>query len=140
MLIAMMEETYDQFTEKAAEGRKMPVDKIRKLAGGRVYTGRQALANGLVDEIGSLYDAIQEAKELAGIKRGTKVPIEALPEPTNFFESLFGEVDEEREVSLAPALEPLAPEMVELAEKAYRLRVIFRQPAALVMPFDLEVR
>lgn len=136
----MMEETYDQFTEKAAEGRKMPVDKLRKLAGGRVYTGRQALANGLIDEIGSLYDAIQEAKELAGIKRGTKVPIEALPEPTNFFESLFGEVDEEREVSLAPALEPLAPEMVELAEKAYHLRVIFRQPAALIMPFDLEVR
>jgi protease IV len=136
----MMEETYDQFTEKAAEGRKMPVDKLRKLAGGRVYTGRQALANGLIDEIGSLYDAIQEAKELAGIKRGTKVPIEALPEPTNFFESLFGEVDEEREVSLAPALEPLAPELVELAEKAYRLRVIFRQPAALIMPFDLEVR
>ena len=38
----MMEDIYEQFTDKAAKGRKMPVDKLRKLAGGRVYTGRQA--------------------------------------------------------------------------------------------------
>jgi protease-4 len=136
----MMEDCYDQFTEKAAEGRKMPVDQLRKLAGGRVYTGRQALANGLVDELGSLHDALQAAKQLAGIDKDTKVLIETLPEPTNFLQSLFGELDEEKEVRLGQALAPVAPEMVEAAAKAYRLRAIFRQPAALVMPFDLEIR
>ena len=50
----MMEDIYDQFTTKAAEGRKMPVEKLRELAGGRVYTGRQALENGLVDQLGTL--------------------------------------------------------------------------------------
>jgi protease-4 len=137
---AMMDDCYDQFTTKAADGRKMPVDKLRKLAGGRVYTGRQALANGLVDEIGTLDDAILAAKQLAGIDKDTKVTIERLPEPTNFFESLFGELDAEKEVSLGPALAPVAPEMVEVAAKVYRLRAIFRQPAALVMPFELEIR
>ena len=137
---AMMEDAYGQFTSKAAEGRKMPLDKLRKLAGGRVYTGRQALANGLVDQLGSLDDAIGEAKQLAGLDKDAKVTIESLPEPTNFFESLFGELDAEKEVNLGPALAPVAPEMVELAAKAYRLRAIFRQPAALVMPFDLKIR
>ena len=105
----MMEESTTSSPTKAAEGRKMPVDKLRKLAGGRVYTGRQALANGLVDELGTLHDAIQEAKQLAGIDKDTKVTIERLPEPTNFFESLFGELDAEKEVRLGPALAPLAP-------------------------------
>lgn len=137
---SMMEDCYDQFTAKAAEGRKMPVDKLRKLAGGRVYTGRQALANGLVDELGSLHDAIQAAKQLAGIDKDTKVTIETLPEPTNFLQSLFGELDEEKEVRLGPALAPVAPELVEVAAKAYRLRTLFRQPtAALVMPFELDI-
>src|SRR3954447_2752977 len=49
----MMEETYDQFTSKASQGRKMPLDKLKSLAGGRIYTGRQAKENGLVDELGS---------------------------------------------------------------------------------------
>ena len=137
---AMMEDAYGQFTSKAAEGRKMPLDKLRKLAGGRVYTGRQALANGLVDQLGSLDDAIGEAKQLAGLDKDAKVTIESLPEPTNFFETLFGELDAEKEVNLGPALAPVAPEMVELAAKAYRLRAIFRQPAVLVMPFDLKIR
>ena len=137
---AMMEDVYDQFTTKAAEGRKMPLDELRKLAGGRIYTGRQALANGLVDELGTLDDAIQQAKQLAGIDKDAKVTIERLPEPTNFFESLFGGLDAEKEVSLGPALAPVAPELVEVAAKAYRLRAIFRQPAALVMPFELEIR
>jgi protease-4 len=137
----MMEDAYDQFTTKAAEGRKMPVDKLRKLAGGRVYTGRQALANGLVDQLGSLHDAILAAKQLAGIDKDAKVTIERLPEPTNFFESLFGEMDAEKEVRVGAAIEPVAPELVDVAAKAYRLRAIFRQPAAaLVMPFELDIR
>jgi protease-4 len=135
-----MQDVYDQFTSKAAAGRHMPLDKLQELAGGRVYTGRQALANGLVDQIGTLYDAIQEAKQLAGIDRSTKVRVELLPEPTNFFETLFGGKDSEEEVRLGAALAPLAPELVEVARKAYQLRAVFDGPAALVMPFVLEIR
>lgn len=136
----MMEDTYDQFTEKAAKGRKMPVDKLRALAGGRVYSGRQAKENGLVDQLGTLHDAIIEAKKLAGIDADADVRLQVLPEPTNFFESLFGDLEAEKEVRIERSLEGLAPEMVNVARKAAQLRRVFDGPAALVMPFDLEIR
>jgi protease IV len=135
-----MEETYRQFTTKAAEGRKMPVEKLRELAGGRVYTGIQAKENGLVDELGTLHDAIHEAKKLAGLEQDDDVRIEVLPEPVNVFETLFGDVDQEEEVRIGRGLENIAPEMVDIARRAYALRAVFDQPAALVMPFELDIR
>jgi protease-4 len=136
----MMEETYSQFTAKAAEGRHMPVEKLKELAGGRIYSGRQALDVGLVDQIGTLEDAIAEAKRLAGLEKDAKVTIERLPEPTNFLETLLGDTDAEKEAHLGAALEPLAPELIDHARKAYLLREVFDQPAALVMPFDMQIR
>ena len=91
------------------KGRKMPVEKLRELAGGRVYTGRQAKENGLVDELGTLDDAIAEAKKLAGLEEDADVRIEVLPEPTNFFESLFGDLDAEKEVRIGKGLERMSP-------------------------------
>jgi protease-4 len=145
-----MEDMYRQFTEKAAKGRHMPVEKLRELAGGRVYTGRQALSNGLVDQLGTLDDAIDKAKELAGIDKDAKVTIETLPEPTNFLESLFGDMDSEQETRLGPAagafgaslesLNQISPELVRAARAAIRLRAVFDRPTALVMPFELEIR
>jgi protease-4 len=136
----MMEDIYDQFTEKAAKGRKMPLEKLRELAGGRIYTGQQAKENGLVDELGTLSDAVIEAKKLAGLDADAEVKIEVLPEPTNFFESLFGDLEAEKETRVGNAVESLAPELAAVARKAARLRKTFDRPAALVMPFELEIR
>jgi protease-4 len=136
----LMEDIYRQFTTKAAQGRKMPVDKLRELAGGRIYTGQQAKDNGLVDELGTLHDAIAQAKQLAGLEKDAEVRIEVMPEPTNFFETLFGDLSKEEEVRIGERFESLAPELVEIARQAYRLRAVFDHPAALVMPFELEIR
>ncbi len=136
----MMEDIYKQFTTKAAQGRNMPVEKLRELAGGRIYTGRQAKEKGLVDQLGTLDDAVTEAKKLAGLDEDSDVKIIVLPEPTNFFETLFGDMDAEKEVRLGQGLDALAPELAGAARKAYRLRKVFDQPAALVMPFELEIR
>ena len=135
-----MEEVYRQFTAKAAAGRKMPVEKLRELAGGRVYSGRQAKENGLVDKIGTLHDAIASAKLLAGLAKDAAVRIEVLPEPTSLLDSLFATSEGEKEVRLGRSLELLAPELAVVARKANRLRVMFDRPAALVMPFELEIR
>jgi protease IV len=140
VLKKMMEDIYDQFTDKAAKGRKMPVDKLRDLAGGRVYTGRQAKEKGLVDELGTLNDAVVEAKKLAGLEADADVRIEVLPEPTNFFESLFGDMEAEKDTRISKGIESLAPEMVNIARRAARLRKAFDQPAAFVMPFDLDIK
>jgi protease IV len=136
----MMEDMYGQFTSKAAKGRHMPVEKLRKLAGGRVYSGRQAKENGLIDELGTLHDAIQEAKKLAGLDKDTEVRLEVLPEPTNFFETLFGDLDAEKEVRVNLGIDQLAPELMKIARRAAYLRAVFDRPVAFTMPFDLSIR
>ena len=61
---------YELFTSRCAEGRGMEQDSIKAIAGGRVWTGSDALQIGLVDELGNLDTAIAKAAELAGIESG----------------------------------------------------------------------
>jgi protease-4 len=135
-----MEDVYRQFTTKAAAGRKMPLEKLQQLAGGRVYTGRQAKEIGLVDELGTLHDAITAAKLLAGLEKDAAVRLEVLPEPMSILDALFETAEGEKEVRLGKSLGALAPELLSTARKAQRLRAVFDRPAALVMPFELEIR
>jgi protease IV len=104
------------------------------------FTGTQAKENGLIDGLGTLYDAVAEAKKLAGLDADAEVRIEVLPEPTNFFESLFGDLEAEKETRVAAGVEKVAPEMVNLARRAAQLRKVFDRPAALIMPFELEIK
>ena len=85
-----MNEVYRLFTSKVAEGRRLAADKVETLAGGRVFTGRQAKEAGLVDRLGTLDDAIDEAKTLAGIAAEEAVDRVLLPEPRGLFDDLFG--------------------------------------------------
>ena len=62
-LAATMDAIYDDFVAKVAAGRRRPVEEIENLARGRVWTGRDALANGLVDELGGLRDAVRMARK-----------------------------------------------------------------------------
>lgn len=62
------DESYDQFISVVAEGRHMEKEKVRELATGQLYTGAQAKALGLVDELGGLQAAIDSAAKLAGIE------------------------------------------------------------------------
>ncbi len=66
LLNETLDSIYDTFTAKAADGRGMSQDEIKELGGGRVWSGSDALENGLVDEIGGLTQAIAYAKELTG--------------------------------------------------------------------------
>lgn len=58
---------YQEFLNLVADGRDMTVDEVDAIAGGKVWIGRQALEIGLVDNLGSLNDAIEAAAELAGV-------------------------------------------------------------------------
>lgn len=55
---SLVDEAYDQFVGIVADGRNMSVKEVKKLADGRIYTAQQALDNGLIDEIGTLEDAV----------------------------------------------------------------------------------
>ncbi|MBR9853675.1 MAG: signal peptide peptidase SppA [Algicola sp.] len=62
-----IEETYQTFLNRVSEGRNMPVEKVDEVAQGRVWSGVDAKALGLVDELGDLDDAITAAAEMAGL-------------------------------------------------------------------------
>ncbi len=68
VLYDIVDEMYIRFLDIIAVGRNMEVEDVRKLADGRIYTGAQALDNGLVDQLGYIEDAITLAKDTAGLK------------------------------------------------------------------------
>jgi protease-4 len=68
ILQAIVDEAYEGFVRVIVEGRGLPEDEVRRIADGRIYTGTQAQALGLVDEIGNLDAAIAGARELAGLE------------------------------------------------------------------------
>lgn len=82
----MVEWIYDQFIQKVAEGRKLDPEAVRKIAGGRVWSGREAQALGLVDELGGLDAAITHAAEAAGLDRDYSLV--EFPQPQTFAERL----------------------------------------------------
>lgn len=68
---------YELFLERVAQGRARPVEAVEPVAGGRVWTGRQALQHGLVDELGDLDRALAATRKLAGLP--ADAPIRELP-------------------------------------------------------------
>jgi protease-4 len=66
---------YADFTEKVASGRRMPAERVHELARGRVWTGADAIANGLADEAGGLREAIAIARKRAGLPADAPVRI-----------------------------------------------------------------
>lgn len=80
----MILDLYGDFKDKVAEGRNMSVDSVEAVAQGRIWSGTRAKQIGLVDEIGSLLDAINIAKEKAGIKPSETVRIIEYPKISPF--------------------------------------------------------
>jgi protease-4 len=73
LLQTVMDDVHKQFIEAVAEGRSLEVPEVQALADGRIFTGRQAKAAKLVDELGNLDDAIQLAADVVGIEGEPKV-------------------------------------------------------------------
>jgi protease IV len=73
ILQALLDDVYTQFVTAVAEGRKLDREAVLRLADGRVYSGRQALALRMVDELGGLEDAVEAAGRLSGIVGRPKV-------------------------------------------------------------------
>ena len=83
---AQLRAFYTDFVRKAAESRKTTPEEIDRLAQGRVWTGRQAKENGLVDELGGLDRAIDIAKQRANIPVESDVELVDFPRPKSFYE------------------------------------------------------
>jgi protease-4 len=151
-----MQQVYETFKGHVVKGRG---DKLRKpideIAGGRIYTGRQALDLGLVDQIGGLQQAIEYAAAKASLK---DYEVRVLPEPKDFFTLLMdqyaGEGERPTDITLPgitnlfashPAIAPLLdllqktePQRAQaLAQALQRIELLRRESVILMMPFDM---
>ncbi|MBL0226681.1 MAG: signal peptide peptidase SppA [Geobacteraceae bacterium] len=100
MFQSVIDSTHNQFVKAVASGRKLSEDEVRRIADGRVLSGEQALALKLVDRLGTLQDAIEEAGRLAGIKGEPEV---ILPpkKKLNYLDLLSGGMEESFEGALS---------------------------------------
>lgn len=92
VLQTYIERGYDLFLTRCSEGRGIPKDSLDLIAQGRVWTGNQALQLGLVDAIGGVNKAIEEAANLAQL---SDFSLKSYPRKKDFFESFFGNKQEE---------------------------------------------
>ena len=134
---------YDSFVPKVAKGRNKNNEEVNSLGQGRVWTGTQAKANGLIDEFGGLEKAIDIAKELANLSPAKDVRRVVFPEPRPWLEEYFG--NEETQLSAeqkakAALLESLPADV----RKAFKYASLFDQmkrgEAMLMMPYELNIR
>jgi protease-4 len=87
-VLESMQATYDQFVERVAESRQMTPEKVDAIGQGRVWTGRQARENGLVDQLGGLMTAVAAAKQRAKIPAEEDVQLDVYPRPRSFWSVL----------------------------------------------------
>ena len=136
---------YDDFVPKVARGRGRDPEYIDSIAQGRVWTGAQAKEKGLVDEFGGLDKAIQIAAQLAGIPADKGVRRVILPRRRSFFETVFGDDEEEsgngmRVQQQRAALSALPEDARRALQYVAMLNRMKRGDVMAIMPFDLRIK
>lgn len=86
-------DSYDQFVEVVALERDLPEEEVKRLADGRIYTGRQAFEQGLVDVLGGYEEAVSIAKRLGGLPSRAKIYKEKRKKFT-ILDLIFGDIND----------------------------------------------
>ncbi len=122
---------YASFTSKAAQGRGMNVEELRKVASGRVWSGTQAKQKGLVDVLGNFDEAVRIAAEKAGIENDYKLKF--YPKYKSFIEEWLEEAENTAKINALQ--EELGPNyhLYQEVKKMKRL-----QGTQARMPFELK--
>ena len=132
MLQSHINQGYELFTGRVADGRKMKQDDVKAIAEGRVWTGEQALGIGLVDKLGDLDDAIAAAAEAAGIE---KYSVGRYPDSEPWYADLL----EKQKKSYLE--EEMRATLGEYYNSFNLLRTLSRQaPVQARIPFDPNIR
>jgi protease-4 len=120
----VLDRTYDHFVNLVAEARNMPPEQVHALGEGRVFTGEQALANGLIDEVGGFEEALATARELAGIQPDAPVRLVEFPKARPWWQQMIGR---------RGADETAVQEFVDVIEEVWRTGTL-RVPGIVWMP------
>jgi len=126
------EEIYEAFTRKAADGRGMSVEALKKIASGRVWTGAQAKQNGLVDVLGNFEDAVAIAAGKAGVSADYKMRF--YPVQKSFIQELIIGMEENAETK---AMKATLGDHYSSYQQLKKLKSL--QGAQTRMPFELMI-
>ena len=130
-LAEQAEHIYAEFVDRVASGRKMTVERVDEVGRGRVWTGAQALEQGLVDELGGFWDAIDAAKKLAGIDVDEEVELVFFPRP----KPLFERVSENLGLSAAASLPQPFADLLRAAVPPFTPGTVLA-----LMPYVIQIR
>ena len=119
----------EDFVKKVAEGRKMSEDAVDQAGRGRVWSGKRAKEQKLVDEIGGIFEAIQQARKLAGIPDSKKVRVVHYYRHRRIWERLLPDFHS-----------PIMAGVISVLEAMGMLEELSRQGILLLMPFDIRIR
>jgi len=139
VLQRMVDWIYGEFVAKVSEGRKLTPEQVEAIAQGRVWSGREALARGLVDEIGGLDAALAHAAKRAGLGESPRV-IE-YPRQKEFIEALQ-EILERRLPGAARSIRGPLGDLAGRLESELRALRSFNDPAGVYarLPLSIAIR
>ncbi len=126
---------YQLFLKRVADGRGMKVEEVHKIARGRVWTGEDALENGLVDEIGGLNEAITYTKKKIGSKRGELIYYPKVKE--NKLESFIEMIEEEEGASLKSNSILNHPYLKEIGITVQKIEAL--KGIQMRLPYDVKI-
>ena len=136
----MLRSTYRRFLSRVADSREMEPAAVEAAAEGRIHSGRRAKELGLIDDYGSLSDALDRARELGGVSRWA--PVERWPRPKSLIEAIaegFGGSPGDRRVTglFRELLHAAGP----LAEAAFAVPLLLgEERVAVALPYVIDVR
>src|SRR5450631_610971 len=139
---AWLDRVYVDFTGKVADGRKLPKEKVLKIAKGRIWSGQDAKNLGLVDELGGYDTALKLAKKAVGVPESDDVKIVVFPRPKTFFASIIerrGPENSDKEAvgqTLAKILEVVQPVARQLDAVGIKAKDKDQDDVLRMMEFD----
>ncbi|MBZ5715398.1 signal peptide peptidase SppA [Nannocystis pusilla] len=125
-----LDRVYLDFTSKVAEGRGLPIEKVREVAKGRIWTGADAKQLGLVDELGGWPVALRLAREAAGLAADADIELKVYPEEKGLLGALLGGGDGDNSEAVAADVQVAIGLAEELRPVAAELRALGLGPGA----------
>ncbi|MFP2932506.1 signal peptide peptidase SppA [Pyxidicoccus sp. 3LG] len=137
---AWVDASYDTFITEVAARRKQDKAKVHEVAQGRVWSGQDALARGLVDRLGGLPQAVDAARMRAGVSPDEDLDVVVMGEARGFFSSLGGEPGVQAALALLPEPPPVFPEPLRaLAVKTGLNLELLRPGMKAMLPYVLTI-
>ena len=133
ILTRSVEQTYKRFVHFVTDNRKKSFDQIDEIGGGRIWSGTRAKQIGLVDELGSLQDAINYAAQKVKVK---DYGVTSFPKKTSQFDQIFKSLDED-EISAKLIKNKIGAENYEMFEQVTNPKL--QQGVMMRMPFEIKI-